>query len=220
MIRAVGFDLDYTLAVPERDRAALLSEAVDRVGAPDLSRADYLDAHREHLTAETREPIFDALLPADGDADPGELAAAYRELVEDALVPVEGAEALVTRLRERYRVGLLTDGPVATQRGKLDRLGWADLFDATVVTGDLDRAKPSAAAFGELCDALGVAPADCAYVGNDPESDVEGATAAGLVPVQVIYEDSPDAHPLAAATVERDRLAAELPDVLRSLSDA
>ena len=35
---AVAFDLDYTLAVPTRDRQTILSEAAQVAGAPPLSR--------------------------------------------------------------------------------------------------------------------------------------------------------------------------------------
>ena len=62
MPRAVVFDLDYTLAVPERDRATILAEAAQAAGAPPLSREAYLEAHRRNLTRETREPIFADLL--------------------------------------------------------------------------------------------------------------------------------------------------------------
>ena len=67
-IEAVGFDLDYTLAVPERDRARLLADAVESVGAAPITREAYLEAHRENLTGETRAPIFEDLLDGQ-DAD-------------------------------------------------------------------------------------------------------------------------------------------------------
>lgn len=217
MLTAVGFDLDYTLAVPARDRATLLDEAVEQVGAPPISREAYLDAHGEYLGAETREPIFEALLPAESETDPGVLASAYRERIEDALVPVEGASDLVTDLRERYRVGLLTDGPVRAQHGKLETLGWAELFDAVVVTGSLPAGKPDWRTFDHLLDALEAPPWTTCYVGDHPEADVRGASDAGLHTVQVVYDGGPDPVPEADAVVERDALAAELPAVLSEL---
>lgn len=217
MVTAVGFDLDYTLAVPERDRSSILADAVASVGAPEISRDAYLDAHREHLTAETRAPIFDALLPADADASAEELARAYRTGVERALVPVAGAADLVRRLRADYRVGLLTDGPVRAQRGKLERLGWTDLFDAVVVTGALPAGKPDARTFAALLSALDATPERAVYVGDHPVADVRGALDAGLHAVQVVYEGGPDPVPAADAVVERDRLVSTLPAVLASV---
>lgn len=217
MVAAVGFDLDYTLAVPERDRSTLLADAVEAVDAPDISRDDYLDAHGEYLTAETRAPIFDALLPADADPTATELARAYRDAVEEALVPLPGAADLVRDLRADYRVGLLTDGPVRAQYGKLETLGWTELFDAVVVTGDLPAGKPDPRTFAALLDELDAAPPETAYVGDHPEADVRGALDAGLRAVQVVYEGDPDPVPDADAVIERDRLCDDLPGVLAAL---
>ncbi|WP_435197023.1 HAD family hydrolase [Natronomonas sp. EA1] len=214
----VGFDLDATLAVVDDDRASILAAARERVEAPPISREEYLDAHAAHSGSDTREPVFEALL-ADHETEvsPESLATAYREEIQAALTPVPGAAELVRALRADRPVGLLTDGPVTTQTHKLERLGWTALFDVTVVTGGLPAPKPSAHAFEALCDALGSTPGQTAYVGNDPVADIEGAAAAGLVPVQVLYEGGPEPHPDAAATVQRDAIRSDLPDVLDSL---
>ena len=221
----MGFDLDETLAVPERDRSTLLSEAIREVDAEDLlsnlTRESYLEAHREHSGDRTREPVFAALVEeyadGEGDVDPARLADAYRRAVEESLVPIEGAAALVRTLRESYRVGLLTDGPVGTQRGKLETLGWADLFDTVVVTGDLPEPKPDARTFRRLLDALDADPDETVFVGDHPEADVAGAAAAGLHVVQVCYPGGPDPHPDADVTLDRDELVDRLPAVLTSL---
>lgn len=217
MLRAVGFDLDETLLVPDRDRESLLRAACERVGAPPLSRAAYRRAHRAHQGEATREPVFAALL-ADHETDvtAAELAAAYDRAIAEAVAPVEGATGLIRDLRSRYPVGLLTDGPVAAQRGKLDRAGWTDLFDAVVVTGSLPAPKPDARAFAALSAALGV-EAPLAYVGDQPEADIEGAADAGWYAVQVLYDGGPERSPAADAVVRRERLVADLPGVLAGL---
>ena len=212
-VSAVAFDLDYTLCVPERDRQTLLDEATDAVGAPRLSRETYLDAHRRNLTNETREAVFADLLD-DEEPSPAALADAYRDIIGDALVPVEGVEALVTDLRESYRVGLLTDGPVRAQRAKLDALGWADLFDAVVVTGSLDAGKPDERAFRAVIDELSTVAEEAVYVGDHPDIDVAGAHAAGLRTIQVT-DDEPIEE--ADGAVGRSALAAQLPALIEDL---
>jgi putative hydrolase of the HAD superfamily len=211
-VSAVVFDLDYTLAVPERDRQTLLDEATAAVGAPRLSRETYLDAHRRNLTSETREAIFADLL--DDESSPAALADAYRETIGDALVPVDGVETLVTDLRESYRVGLLTDGPVRAQRAKLDALGWTGLFDAVVVTGALDAGKPDERAFRAVTDELSSTAAETVYVGDHPDIDIAGAHAAGLRTVHVTDDEPAEA---ADGTVGRSALAAQLPDLIETL---
>lgn len=217
-IRAVGFDLDYTLAVPTRDRETILRDAATAAGAPPLSRDAYLNAHQEHLTGETRAPIFETLLDArDSDADPDAVATSYREHIADALVPVDGAEAFLADLRERYPVGLLTNGPRVAQRDKLATLGWEEIFDVALVTGELTAGKPNAAAFEALLEALGSEAAETAYIGDDVNADIGGAGDAGLVPIQVVFEGGPDPDPRAAAHVERDELIDRLPAILDGL---
>jgi putative hydrolase of the HAD superfamily len=213
---AVVFDLDYTLAVPERDRATLLSAAAEDAGALPVDRAEYTRTHRATTPGETREPIFERLLDG-SDADPAAVAAAYRDAVADAMRPVDGAADLVADLQERYAVGLLTDGPARAGRSKLAALGWEDLFDAALVTGEVGAGKPDPRGFEVVADRLGVAPGAAVVVGDSPDQDVAGAVATGMAVVQVLYEGGPDPDPRADATVDRASLATELPGVLERL---
>lgn len=213
-ISAVAFDLDYTLAVPKRDRQTLLNEATAAVGAPRLAREEYLDAHRRHLTSETREPIFADLLGEESDVSSAALADAYRDIIGDALVPVEGVEVLVSCLRETYRVGVLTDGPVRAQQAKLDALGWMDIFDAVVITGALTAGKPDERAFRTVTEELRATPDETVFVGDHPEVDVAGAHAAGLHTVQVT--DGDESVPEADVTIERDALSMGLPELIET----
>lgn len=211
---AVAFDLDYTLAVPRRDRETLLAEAMEATDSPDVSREAYLEAHGDNLTERTREPIFRTLFEAAGsDADAATAATAYRNLVTDSLVPVAGVEEMLDGLQRDYRVGLLTNGPAVAQRDKLDALGWVDAFDVALVTGELDAGKPDPGAFESLLDALGTDADRTAYVGDDASADVAGAADAGLVAIQVV-SGSTEPSPRADAQVDRDSLADDLPPLL------
>ncbi|WP_338739678.1 HAD family hydrolase [Haloplanus salilacus] len=211
---AVAFDLDDTLAVTGVDRETLLSEALAAVGAPPRSREAYLSAHADNLTARSREPVFERLLDGVEAVEAADLARAYRERVNASLTPVPGVEALLATLRERYRVGLLTNGPVVAQRSKLRALGWTGAFDATLVTGELSAGKPDRTAFDALVDRLDVHREATVYVGDDVDADVRGATAAGLDAVQVCYPGGPSPDPDAVAHVDRSELADRLPAIL------
>ncbi|WP_049924701.1 HAD family hydrolase [Halopiger djelfimassiliensis] len=218
MPRAVVFDLDYTLAVPTRDRATILREAADVAGGPALTRAEYLEAHRRNLTRETREPIFADLLEGrETDADPAAIAAAYRETIAETLEPLPGVEGMLEELGTDYRVGLLTNGPVRAQRDKLATLGWERIFDAALVTGELEAGKPDPRAFEAIAAALEVEPTASVYVGDEPEADVYGATNAGMDAIQVLLEDGPDPDPRAVAHVDQTEIATALPDILGTL---
>ena len=213
MPSAVVFDLDDTLAATDKNRSVLLSEAADRANVPlTFDREAYLDAHREHSGTESRRPVFEALI----DSDAAALTHAYRETIGESLAPIDGVESVLSTLRTRHRLGLLTDGPGKTQRDKLRRLGWEDTFDAVVITGPLGAPKPDQHGFETITDKLDVASGQAIYVGDDPTRDISGAATAGLSTIQIVHSDGPDTHPQADATVRRDEFET-LPVVVEEL---
>jgi putative hydrolase of the HAD superfamily len=215
-LTAVGFDLDETLAIPTRDRATILAEAVASVGAPQITREAYLEAHGRHLTSETRTPIFaDLLAGRETDVDAKALADAYRREIADALVPLNGIKPFLQTLTTEYNVGLLTNGPQLAQRHKLQTLSLTQSFDVALVTGELSAGKPDPAAFKALTDALNVTASETAYVGDDIDADIMGAANAGLIPIQVTYDGGPAPASEAAVHIPRQKLCSRLPTVLK-----
>jgi putative hydrolase of the HAD superfamily len=90
-----------------------------------------------------------------------------------------GVKALLTELRARYPLALVTNGGSETQRKKLHAAGLEQSFDAIIVSAEHEVDKPDPAIFALALDALGQ-PARALFVGDDPEADVQGARAAGL----------------------------------------
>jgi putative hydrolase of the HAD superfamily len=216
-ISAVGFDLDETLAIPTRDRTAILAEAIDLTDAPPVTREQYLEAHGQNLTADSRVPIFRDLFEETQHSDPEHVAATYRRLIGEALEPLSGVESSLRRLRTEYQIGLLTNGPRRAQRDKLKRLSWTDLFDVTLITGELEAGKPDAEAFEALIERLETQPANTVFVGDDVQADIEGAAAAGLVPIQVLYPEGPPPSNVAKSTIMREELPSSLFNLLSEL---
>lgn len=212
--QAVTFDLDDTLAVVDRPRAALLDDATESVGAPALSRAAYLEAHAGVSSSRTREPIFERLLSDAGasEIDAGALATAYRQAIGEHLRPVRGIEELLDRLADEREIGLITNGPERAQLDKLERLGWTDRFDAVVISGRLGTAKPDPAPFREACDRLEVDPADIVHVGDHPEHDIAGARSVGATAIHVVEGECSTRDE--QMVLSRHRLPEELPRVL------
>ncbi len=219
-LTAVGFDLDETLAVTERAREKLLADATKAVGAPSFSREEYLDAHSRHLTSESRKPIFADLLADGAGTDAKELTDAYQQAILNSLSPIGDIPGLLSKLHQEYRLGLLTNGPVNAQRGKLSELGWEEHFDATVVTGELEAGKPDRRAFDALCNRLGVQPEEMVYIGDNPEADIRGASEAGMKTIQVLFPDGPEPEPSADAYIERDELVSVLPEMISELAES
>jgi putative hydrolase of the HAD superfamily len=106
---------------------------------------------------------------------------------------------------------------VLAQRSKIEHLGWEELFDTCLVTGELPAGKPNAAAFEALLEGLGTDAGETVYIGDTPVDDIEGATESGLYAIQVLFDGGPDRDPRADAYIDRDRLTMDLPAVLDSL---
>ncbi len=122
----------------------------------------------------------------------------------------------MTRLKGRYRLGLLTNGAPDVQREKLEASGLNSFFDAVVVSGEYDCGKPEPEIFSHLLSALGSDASECVMVGNSIERDVAGAKAAGIVSIWMEVPGSEE-----PADVEPDftiRSLSELPALLEEIS--
>ena len=224
---AVLFDLDSTLCVSEQTDHGIHAAVFDRVDVePFFSPADVRGVDSTEMPAAASEvEFYEALyraVAADVGGDPShasELAEATVEVVDETAVRFrEGAKAALDYACERYDVGLVTNGGERLQRRKLERLGIADAFDATVFCdpGAGIRPKPHPAPFRAALSALDVSTDRCVYVGDSLDHDVTGANHVGLdsvwVPLDRPHEDLPD-DPDPAPTHRLDSLT-ELPAVL------
>src|SRR5262249_44859383 len=77
------------------------------------------------------------------------------------------------------RLGVITNGPSRTQRGKLAAVGLERYFDLVVVDSEFGQAKPDPRIFAHAAASLGLASLELLFVGDTPEGDVAGAPAAG-----------------------------------------
>jgi 2-haloalkanoic acid dehalogenase type II len=110
------------------------------------------------------------------------LARRYADLHAEAkLYPDAGP--LIERLREQFRVGILSDADTDFLSASLGRSGLG--VDAVLSSQELETYKPHATAFQSICGRLDAAPDEVVFVGDDPVTDIEGARRAGLRTVWV-----------------------------------
>lgn len=134
-----------------------------------------------------RERVFrESLLELGG---PGERA---RELAEAffwerrryPLFP-EVPEFLEALRAKGARLVLLTNGVPDLQREKLFGTGLGEVFDLTLVSGEVGLGKPDPRLFRMALCAFGVGPEEAVMVGDNPERDIKGALSAGIRAVWV-----------------------------------
>jgi putative hydrolase of the HAD superfamily len=100
-------------------------------------------------------------------------------------------ESVLQSLGKTYRLGLITNGLPCLQREKIVGSGLGHYFDATVISGDVGRAKPDPMIFQVLLDQLEVRPNQALMVGNSVSSDIGGAQNIGM---KAILIDRGDIH--------------------------
>ncbi|MEX0170180.1 HAD family hydrolase [Streptomyces sp. LMG1-1-1.1] len=89
-----------------------------------------------------------------------------------------------------YRHAVLSNSSIHAQEPKLRALGVRDRFEAVLCAAELGFAKPAPEAFHAACTALGLAPEEVAYVGDQPDIDARGAVEAGLLGIWLDRADT------------------------------
>lgn len=97
----------------------------------------------------------------------------------------------------------------AELEGLLRELKLLPYFDTVVSSAAVGYRKPNPVIFDLACEQLGVEPGTCAHVGDRPDADGDGASAAGIRPIIIDRHDAEG-----ACAYERVRTLADLPEIL------
>jgi putative hydrolase of the HAD superfamily len=209
--RAIVFDLDDTL-YPEREFVfsgyrAVAAAFADQIGAPfDLGRR-----MKELFDTPDRGRVFDVILAEAGIAGArveglvAEMIAAYRNHKPNIRLHRD-AEAALSRLSGRCRLGLISDGPLQMQRNKVDALSLGDRLDEIILTDQWGREfwKPHPRAFEEMSRRLGISASRCVYVADNQAKDFVAPAALGWHTVLIRRRDGiyADSQPAAGSRVD------------------
>lgn len=178
-LRTILFDLDDTL-YPESAFAKSGFHAASRLAA----RALGVDARQvfqglwELFLNGTREHTFDRWLAQQGLSEPGlvtDMVSQYRGHAAQ-IRPYPDVVKALPRLRQQYALGLVSDGYLAVQKGKLAALKLDHLLDGIVFSDALGRDawKPSTRPFLEVVKRLRCEPQECVYIADNPLKDFVG----------------------------------------------
>jgi putative hydrolase of the HAD superfamily len=192
VLRAVVFDVDFTLARPGPDLGPDGYRELGRRHGLDLDPARYEDARASAFAEVKRHPELDhdeeiwvlfterIILGMGGEGDTYAAAvemesrwaqSVHFELYDDALPVLE-------RLRERgLLIGLLSNSSRDLNEFVVHHnVG----CDAVLTSHAHGKTKPHEAIFRAMLELLDVAPAEAVMVGDTIDDDVEGARAVGM----------------------------------------
>jgi putative hydrolase of the HAD superfamily len=189
--KAVLFDLDDTLwpIAPVIAQAELTLFAWLEQHAPKVAAGHSVDSLRQarldllarqpelhlDLGALRRAGLHAAFEQAGEDSAKVALAMDHFFAARNAVAPYDDVLPGLERLGRQVLVGSISNG-----NADLRAIGLSHHFKVSVAAHELGCAKPDAAIFLAACRALGVAPQDAVYVGDDVLLDVRGAQQAGL----------------------------------------
>jgi putative hydrolase of the HAD superfamily len=121
----------------------------------------------------------------------------HQALRLDEATPFPQTYEVLEAIRKRHHTGIVTNGYRTMQRAKIDKCNLAAYVDRIYVSEEVGYHKPNPRIFWEVIQDYGSpAPEKVVYVGDEIETDVKGAQAAGLRPIFVntdgIYDPPAD----------------------------
>jgi len=225
--QALLFDLDDTLwpigpviAAAETGWHAWLAERAPAVTskysveALRALRLALLEKQPE-LTADLyrlRRVALEAVFAETGeDASHIDGAMQHFNVLRNAVTLFDDVAPVLAELGGMLRLGVITNG-----NADLEVIGLHHHFEVALASARFGRAKPDPSIFLAACEAMGVAPADAVYVGDDLRLDVRGAQSVGMRAVWMNRTGS-TAH--VDAGIAPDAICADFHDLLAWLKE-
>ncbi|MCS7050197.1 MAG: HAD family hydrolase, partial [Thermomicrobium sp.] len=177
-IRLVLFDLDDTLCNHRTSFRLRVERALAMLPPASLLLPPAAVVEQALALPERTWEAVEQVLALAGVQDRDLIDRAFAAYASDRFYGLElfpDSVAVVRALQGRVLTGLVTNGPSAIQRAKLERLGIARLFPIVVVSEEVGVAKPDPAIFHHALGLAGVRPSEALYVGDHPVNDVMGA---------------------------------------------
>ena len=91
-----------------------------------------------------------------------------------------GVCSMLERLRSKFTLTVVSNGPLFSQKPKVEKLDLAEAVDHIVLGGAFTHQKPHPEIFYHACNLSGCTPKDAIHVGDMLYIDIAGAFAAGI----------------------------------------
>ena len=92
---------------------------------------------------------------------------------------------VVTKLKNYYKLGIITDGTVSRQNRKISTSKFQQLFDVIIFT-KIFEPKPSILSFQKATEQIQVKPSDSVYAGDNPFLDFKGPKTIGMYTIRIL----------------------------------
>jgi len=126
------------------------------------------------------------------------------------------AEALdvLQKLHGKYKLGLISNFAIPECGWKLlDKYGLRQFFDIVIISGEINRRKPSPEIFQKALTILDIEPSKVVFVGDMPDLDVKGPKSVGMKTILI------KRRPIENIDAKPDKIITNLSELLNILKD-
>jgi len=232
-IEAVFLDVGNTLRIVIKDEAFMArakQQLVELTGAqmPTDAFIKLLEDRYQVLRKQAKEKLIEASekemwthwmlpdFPAEKIAPlSGKLTRLWRDC-DGRRVPREDVKDTVIELDKRgYLLGIIANTITETEiPDYLETDGLTKYFKTVVLSSKVGIRKPNPEIYWEAARRIGVEPAKCVYVGDNPVRDVEGTRLAGYGMFILFFEPATQAKEPPTGEVKPDYTIREMKDLL------
>lgn len=226
-IRHIFFDLDHTLWDFETNSDAAYRRVLEKYGIPldfdtfgriyhPINRQCWDDyaagkVTKEQVKYNRLRRTLDAAGISTDDETVRRMADEYLEYLSQGTAVFDGAFEVLERLKEKYRLHLLTNGFAEVQLPKIRHTGLEDYFATITLSEETGQLKPHPKVFRHALRKAGARAHRSLMIGDNFRSDITGALNVGMRAILFDPDGRYDVPPVVAPTVTR------LTEILRYL---
>lgn len=190
-MRVVVFDIDETLIDRKEAFLKYCDYMIDKYG-------------KTHPYQGSKEALIQRMIEVDGNGYGGlknfipnikdiwplpltveEFIRERNEVFGDFSVIKADTIMVLEHLKEKYKLGVITNGYGHVQRKKIEKVGITHYFDDIIVSGETTYAKPDKEIFLLSSEHLGVSTEEMVYIGDYYPNDIVGALGANIRPIWI-----------------------------------
>jgi len=221
VVRGVVFDMDDTLYLEReyvRSGFQAVAASLERCGLSPEKAFDFLwEQFERGVRGDTFNRLLDAYPQLKGACSPPELIEIYRAHVPSLSLAPEIHQLLEELRKGGLKLGLISDGPLASQSAKFKSLRLEPHFDLVVLTDEWGREfwKPHPRSFESIMEAWDMKPRELVYVADNPVKDFLAPKRLGWHTVRLrLSEQQSFAHAPASPDHAPDREVSSIAEMI------